>query len=52
MGTRDDVRNLITACRSVGVRLYADAVINHMVPSILLCLHSVYCAVLRLPDLR
>ena len=30
MGTRDDLRNLIKACRSVGVRVYADAVINHM----------------------
>jgi len=30
MGTRDDLRNMIRACRSLGVRIYADAVINHM----------------------
>jgi len=30
MGTRDDLRKMITSCRSVGVRVYADAVINHM----------------------
>jgi alpha-amylase len=29
MGSRADLRTLITACRSVGVRVYADAVINH-----------------------
>lgn len=31
MGSSADLANLITACRSVGVRVYADAVINHMV---------------------
>ena len=30
MGSRDDLRNLIYTCRQLGVRLYADAVINHM----------------------
>ncbi len=30
MGTRDDLRQLITTCRSLGVRIYADAVVNHM----------------------
>lgn len=30
MGTRDDLRKMITTCRSVGVRVYADAVVNHM----------------------
>lgn len=30
MGTRDDLRNLINTCRSKGVRVYADGVINHM----------------------
>jgi len=30
MGTRDDLRSLITTCRSLGVRIYADAVVNHM----------------------
>ena len=29
MGSRDDLRRLITTCRSHGVRVYADAVINH-----------------------
>ncbi|KAF3318176.1 hypothetical protein TWF173_008911 [Orbilia oligospora] len=29
-GTREQLRNMIKACRSVGVRVYADAVINHM----------------------
>jgi alpha-amylase len=29
MGTRNDLRNLITTCRKLGVRVYADAVINH-----------------------
>lgn len=30
MGNRDDLRNAIHTCRSLGVRVYADAVINHM----------------------
>ncbi|CAE7281098.1 Amy2 [Symbiodinium pilosum] len=30
MGTRDDLRRMISACRKNGVRVYADAVINHM----------------------
>jgi alpha-amylase len=30
MGTRDDLRKMIHSCRSVGVRVYADAVVNHM----------------------
>ena len=30
MGSRDDLRNLIYTCRQLGVRVYADAVINHM----------------------
>lgn len=30
MGTRDDLRNMIHTCRSKGVRVYADAVVNHM----------------------
>lgn len=30
MGTRDDLRNLINTCRSKGVRVYADGVVNHM----------------------
>jgi alpha-amylase len=30
MGSRDDLRNTINTCRKAGVRLYADAVINHM----------------------
>jgi len=30
MGTRDDLRQMITACRGHGVRVYADAVVNHM----------------------
>lgn len=30
MGTRDDLRRMISTCRSLGVRVYADAVINHM----------------------
>lgn len=29
-GSRDDLRLMIDTCRSRGVRLYADAVINHM----------------------
>ena len=30
LGTRDDLRQMIKTCRSKGVRVYADAVINHM----------------------
>jgi alpha-amylase len=30
MGSRDQLRDAIHACRSAGVRVYADAVINHM----------------------
>eukprot|EP00494_Astrolonche_serrata_P026279 UN26540 len=30
MGTREELKSLIKTCRSKGVRLYADAVINHM----------------------
>ncbi|KAI8579463.1 hypothetical protein K450DRAFT_210259 [Umbelopsis ramanniana AG] len=30
MGTRDELRAMINTCRSNGVRVYADAVINHM----------------------
>eukprot|EP00948_MAST-09A_sp_MAST-9A-sp1_P000980 g980.t1 len=30
LGTRDELRKLIRTCRSLGVRVYADAVINHM----------------------
>ncbi|KAH6914464.1 alpha amylase [Coprinopsis sp. MPI-PUGE-AT-0042] len=30
MGTRTELRNMINACRRAGVRVYADAVINHM----------------------
>ena len=30
LGTRDDFRKMIKTCRSYGVRVYADAVINHM----------------------
>jgi len=30
MGSRNDLRSAIQACRSAGVRVYADAVINHM----------------------
>ena len=29
-GTRDELRSMIETCRSHGVRVYADAVINHM----------------------
>jgi alpha-amylase len=31
MGSRDDLRKAIQVCRSAGVRVYADAVVNHMV---------------------
>jgi len=31
MGTRAQLRSLIQTCRSHGVRVYADAVINHMI---------------------
>ena len=30
MGTRDQLRNMINTCRSYGLRVYADAVVNHM----------------------
>ena len=30
LGTRDEFRRMIKTCRSNGVRVYADAVINHM----------------------
>ena len=30
LGTRDDLRQMIKTCRQHGVRVYADAVINHM----------------------
>ena len=30
LGTRDEFRQMIKTCRSYGVRVYADAVINHM----------------------
>ena len=30
MGTRDQLRKMINTCRQLGVRVYADAVINHM----------------------
>lgn len=29
-GTREELREMIQACRGVGVRVYADAVVNHM----------------------
>jgi hypothetical protein len=32
-GNRTSLRNMINSCRSVGVRVYADAVLNHMVGS-------------------
>ena len=32
-GSRDDLRAMIRSCRSAGVRVYADAVINHMTGS-------------------
>lgn len=30
LGTRDQLRKMINTCRQAGVRVYADAVINHM----------------------
>ena len=30
MGSRDELRSAIRTCRKAGVRVYADAVINHM----------------------
>ena len=30
MGTRSELRQMIKTCRSLGLRVYADAVINHM----------------------
>ena len=30
MGSRDQLRKAINTCRSLGVRMYADAVVNHM----------------------
>ncbi|KAJ3209829.1 hypothetical protein HDU67_005871 [Dinochytrium kinnereticum] len=30
-GTLEDIRTMVTTCHSFGVRVYADAVINHMV---------------------
>lgn len=33
MGTRDELREMISTCRSLGVRVYADAVLNHMTGS-------------------
>jgi alpha-amylase len=30
MGTRDELRSMINTCRGLGVRVYADAVVNHM----------------------
>ncbi|KAH3746185.1 alpha amylase domain protein [Pelomyxa schiedti] len=33
MGTTEDLRNMIYTCRKYGLRVYADAVINHMVGS-------------------
>ncbi|TMW56820.1 hypothetical protein Poli38472_006830 [Pythium oligandrum] len=32
MGSRDELRSMIETCRANGVRVYADAVINHMSP--------------------
>ena len=33
MGTPEQLRSMINTCRSKGVRVYADAVVNHMVGS-------------------
>ena len=33
LGSFEDLRTMIQACRSVGVRVYADAVVNHMTGS-------------------
>ena len=30
MGCREELRSMIQTCRAIGVRAYADAVINHM----------------------
>jgi alpha-amylase len=30
MGTVEQLRNMINICREKGVRIYADAVVNHM----------------------
>jgi len=30
MGTYDELRSMINTCRQNGVRVYADAVVNHM----------------------
>lgn len=29
-GTREQLRDMIVTCRKAGVRVYADAVVNHM----------------------
>jgi alpha-amylase len=30
LGSREDLRQMIQTCRRHGVRVYADAVVNHM----------------------